>query len=193
MKDHRSLRLNEQFKREISAILARKVRDPRVGHLLVTEAVVTSDLWVAAAGRALEAAGVEKDEVDLVVFATMTPDHFFPGCGTLLQDKLGLRPVPCFDIRQQCSGFLYALDLADALISSGKAETVAVIGAEVHAGYLPWGDTWDIVLGRSDREPTPEEYAVNTEHRAWSVLFGDGAGAMVLQRSAWKALKQTRL
>ena len=78
---------------------------------------------VAAAAKALEAAGVAKDEVDMVVFATMTPDHYFPGCGTLLQSKLGpARPVPCFDIRQQCSGFLYGLQLADAQIRAGHGE-----------------------------------------------------------------------
>jgi 3-oxoacyl-[acyl-carrier-protein] synthase-3 len=70
-----------------------------------TPEIATSDLGVAAAAKALAAAGVAKEEVDLVVFATMTPDHYFPGCGTLLQHKLGLRTVPCFDIRQQCSGF----------------------------------------------------------------------------------------
>ena len=68
------------------------------------------------------------------------------------------------------------------MIRSDKADTVVVIGAEVHGGYQPWDATWDIVLGRSDRDPTPEEYARNTEHRAWSVLFGDGAGALVLRR-----------
>ena len=80
----------------------------------VEEGVGTSDLGVAAARRALAQAGVEPAEVDLVIFATMTPDHYFPGSGALLQAKLGLRPVPCFDIRQQCVGFLFGLQLADA-------------------------------------------------------------------------------
>ena len=74
----------------------------------------------------------------MVVFATMTPDHYFPGCGTLLQHKLGLKSVPCFDIRQQCSGFLYGLQLADAQIRAGMAETVLLVGAEVHVGFMPW-------------------------------------------------------
>ena len=88
-----------------------------------TPDIATSDLGVAAAAKALAAAGVAKEEVDLVVFATMTPDHYFPGCGTLLQHKLGLRTVPCFDIRQQCSGFLYGLQLADAHVRAGLAKT----------------------------------------------------------------------
>ncbi len=113
----------------------------------------------------------------------MTPDHTNPGIAGLVQEKLGLGTVPGFDLRQQCSGFLYGLELADALIAAGRSDTVLVIGAEVHAGYLPWGATWDIVLGRSDRLPTTEEYEHNTLHRSWSVLFGDGAGAMVVQRS----------
>ena len=92
---------------------------------------------------------MEKDEVDLVVFATMTPDHYFPGCGTLLQDTLGLRPVPCFDIRQQCSGFLYGLQLADAHIRAGMAKTVLLVGAEVHTGFMPWArENCAYALGR---------------------------------------------
>ena len=75
----------------------------------VEPGTATSDLGVAAARRALRAARVEPSAVELVVFATMTPDHYFPGAGPLLQAKLGLRNVPCFDIRQQCVGFLYGL------------------------------------------------------------------------------------
>jgi len=100
--------------------------------------VATSDLGTAAARKALERAGIETGAVDMVVFATMTPDYYFPGCATLLQDKLGLRSVPCFDIRQQCSGFLYGLQLADAQIRAGMAETVLLVGAEVHVGFMPW-------------------------------------------------------
>src|SRR4051794_13386381 len=77
----------------------------------VERGVSTTDLAVGASRRAMEAAGVGTDEVDLVVFATMTPDHYMPGCGGLLQHRLGLAPIPCFDIRQQCTGFLYGLQL----------------------------------------------------------------------------------
>ena len=71
-----------------------------------------------------------------------------------MQHKAGLATAAVFDLRQQCAGFLFGLDLADMLIATGRAGTVVLVGAEVHAGYLPWGDAWDIVLGRSDRPPT---------------------------------------
>jgi 3-oxoacyl-[acyl-carrier-protein] synthase-3 len=149
-----------------------------------TPDIATSDLGVAAAGKALEAAGVEKKEVDLVVFATMTPDHFFPGCGTLLQHKLGLETVPCFDIRQQCSGFLYGLQLADAHIRAGLAKTVLLVGAEVHVGFMPWtSENYAYALGESDVPPTKEEWAWNTRFRHLVVLFGDAGAAVVLQAS----------
>jgi 3-oxoacyl-[acyl-carrier-protein] synthase-3 len=142
----------------------------------------TSDFGVAAGRRALEAAGVDASEVDLVVFATMTPDHYFPGCGTLLQHKLGLRDVPCFDIRQQCSGFLYGLELADAQIRAGMAKTVLLVGAEVHVGFMPWTNAnWDYMIGRSEIGPTPEEYAWNSKFRHLVVLFGDAGAAVVLK------------
>lgn len=165
---------SDEWIRSRSGVVSRRFVDPGTG---------ASDLATQAGNAALAAAGLGPGRVDALITATMTPDLTNPGIAGLVQNKMGLGHIPVFDIRQQCSGFLYGLELADALIESGKADTVAVIGAEVHAGYLPWGDTWDIVLGNSDRRPTPEEYALNTEHRAWSVLFGDGAGAMVLQRS----------
>jgi 3-oxoacyl-[acyl-carrier-protein] synthase-3 len=147
-----------------------------------TPEIATSDLGVAAAGKALAAAGVEKAEVDMVVFATMTPDHYFPGCGTLLQEKLGLRPVPCFDIRQQCSGFLYGLQLADAQIRAGMARTVLLVGAEVHIGFMPWTrENYDYALGRSDVAPTQEERDWNSRFRHLVVLFGDAGSAVVLR------------
>lgn len=144
--------------------------------------MATTDLGVAAAEQALTAAGVSKDEVDLVVFATMTPDHYFPGCATLLQHRLGLRPVPCFDIRQQCSGFLYGLQLADAQIRSGLARTVLLVSAEAHIGFMPWtAQNFAYAIGESDVPPTPEELARNSEHRHLIVLFGDGGAAVVLR------------
>ncbi len=138
----------------------------------------TSDLGVAAARRALEQAGVAPEEVDLVVFATMTPDHYFPGSGALLQAKLGLRDVPCFDIRQQCVGFLYGLQLVDAHVRAGLAQTVLLVGAEVHTGFLPWtAANWEYMLRTSDVPPTTKEYDWNTKlpppHRA---LRGRGGG-----------------
>jgi 3-oxoacyl-[acyl-carrier-protein] synthase-3 len=144
--------------------------------------VATSDLGTAAASKALERAGVAKEAVDMVVFATMTPDHFFPGCGTLLQDKLGLRSVPCFDIRQQCSGFLYGLQLADAQIRAGMAETVLLVGAEVHVGFMPWTrENFLYAQGKSEVPPTPEEFAWNSRFRHLVVLFGDAGSAVVLR------------
>ena len=109
---------NDDWIRERSGVEARHYVEP---------GTATSDLGVAAARRALERAGVAAQEVDLVVFATMTPDHFFPGAGGLLQAKLGLRQVPCFDIRQQCVGFLYGMQLADAHIRAGLAKTVLLV------------------------------------------------------------------
>jgi 3-oxoacyl-[acyl-carrier-protein] synthase-3 len=142
----------------------------------------TSDLGVAAARRALEQSGVAPEEIDLVVFATMTPDHFFPGAGGLLQAKLGLRHVPCFDIRQQCVGFLYGLQLADAHVRAGLAKTVLLVGAEVHSGFMPWSATnWEYLYGRSDVPPTPAEWEWNARFRHLTVLFGDGGAAVVLK------------
>jgi 3-oxoacyl-[acyl-carrier-protein] synthase-3 len=147
-----------------------------------TPDIATSDLGTAAARRALEAAGITADEVDMVVFATMTPDHYFPGCGTLLQQKLGLRPVPCFDIRQQCTGFLYGLQLADAQIRAGMARTILLVGAEVHIGFMPWtAENYAYALGLSDVPPTREEWEWNSRFRHLVVLFGDAGAAVVLR------------
>ena len=150
-----------------------------------TPQIATSDLGVAAAAKALETAGVAKGDVDLVVFATMTPDHYFPGCGTILQHKLGLESVPCYDIREQCSGFLYGLQLADAHIRAGMAETVLLVGAEVHVGFMPWTSAnFDYARGISQVPPTREEFDWNSRFRHLVVLFGDAAGAMVFRASA---------
>jgi 3-oxoacyl-[acyl-carrier-protein] synthase-3 len=162
----------DEWVRTRTGVEQRRFVDPGTG---------SADLAVEAGSAALADAGVDPTEVDLVVTATMTPDTQAPGIAGLVQRGLGLGPVAAFDLRQQCSGFLYGLDLADVMLASGRASTALVVGAEVHAGYFPWGDTWDIVLGLSDRVPTDHEYARNTEFRAWSVLFGDGAGAMVLR------------
>jgi 3-oxoacyl-[acyl-carrier-protein] synthase-3 len=159
--------------RERSGVESRYFVDP---------GTATSDLGVAAARKALEKAGVAKDEIDLVVFATMTPDHYFPGSGSILQAKLGLPPVACFDIRQQCSGFLYGLQLADAHVRSGLARTVLVVGAEVHSGFMPWtAPQWEYLYGRGSTPPTPEEHAWNTRFRHLTVLFGDAGAAVVVK------------
>ncbi|HUP65907.1 MAG TPA: 3-oxoacyl-[acyl-carrier-protein] synthase III C-terminal domain-containing protein [Thermoanaerobaculia bacterium] len=168
----------------------------------------SASLGTAAARQALEKAGRKPEEIDAVVFATMTPDYFIPGNGPLLQRDLGLRAIPTFDIRQQCSGFLYGLELADSLIRGGKYKKVLLIGSEVHTPFMPWSLGWDTTIGRSDREVTEEERAINTKLRDRIVLFGDGAGAAVLEAnddpkrgflhsrlytdgSAWKCLSQT--
>lgn len=162
---------SDEWIRERSGVEARHYVEP---------GTATSDLGVAAARRALEMAGVAEAEVDLVVFATMTPDHYFPGCGSLLQAKLGLRPVPCFDIRQQCTGFLYGLQLVDAHIRAGLSRTALLVGAEIHSGFMPW-TSWDYLYGQSDTPPSPEEHAWNTRFRHLTVLFGDAGAAVVLK------------
>ncbi|HEX8617392.1 MAG TPA: beta-ketoacyl-ACP synthase III [Thermoanaerobaculia bacterium] len=144
----------------------------------------SSHLGILAAEDALRAAGRTKDDIDAIVFATMTPDHFFPGNGPVVQAKMGFaETVPTFDIRQQCSGFLYGLDLADSLVRSGKYKRILLIGSDVHTPFMPWHNNWDALLGRSDRETTAEEYAENTKSRDRTVLFGDGAGAVIVEAS----------
>jgi len=148
----------------------------------VEPGTATSDLGVAAARRALVAARVEPSAVDLVVFATMTPDHYFPGAGPLLQAKLGLGNVPCFDIRQQCVGFLYGLQLVDAHVRAGLARTVLLVGAEVHSGFMPYtAANWDYLYGRTDVPPTPAEHEWNSRFRHLTVLFGDAGAAVVMR------------
>ncbi len=139
----------------------------------------SSDLAVPAAAQAVAESGIDKDDLDYVVFATMTPDFYMPGSGTVFQRKFGLTRVPCLDIRQQCSGFVYGLQVADALIRSRQYRNVLLIGADVHAGFMPYR-SWDVVLGESDRPVPEEERAWNTRFRDRVVLFGDGAGAFVL-------------
>lgn len=117
----------------------------------------TSDLALGAARKALEAAGVDGGDVDLIVLATATPDQTFPATATAVQRELGCIGVPAFDIQAVCSGFVYALTTADNFIKAGQARTALVIGAETFSRILDWED------------------------RATCVLFGDGAGAVVLK------------
>ena len=140
-----------------------------------------SDLAVHAAREALASASLTPADVDYIVFATMTPEHAFPGSGALLGAKLGIPGVPALDIRQQCAAMPFAFQVADGLVASGAARTILVVGAEAHAGFMPYA--WDVLLGESERTPTPEEWEFATRHRGISVLFGDGAGALVLRAS----------
>ena len=140
----------------------------------------SSDLAAEAVTAAIADAGLEPADVDALVTATMTPDRYAPGIAGAVQRKAGLGHIAVFDVRQQCAGFVYGLDLADMLVSTGRASRVVVVGAEVHAGYLPWGDSWPVVLGESDGPIHPDQRAINDATRAWSILFGDAGAAMVL-------------
>ena len=148
----------------------------------VDEGTSTSDLGFEAAQSALDNAKVKKEDLDLIIFATMTPDYFFPGCGSLLQAKLGAPEIPCFDIRQQCAGFLYGMQLADAHIRAGMARTVLLVGAEVHTGFMPWtAANYDYMYSRTDTPPTTDELEWNNQFRNITVLFGDAGAAVVLK------------
>lgn len=142
----------------------------------------SSDLGVLAARAALADAGLQPGDIDAVIFATMTPDHVLPGNGPLLQAALGLGDIPTFDIRQQCSGFLYGLELADLLLLSGRYRRLLLVGAEVHSPFMPWHLGWDSLIGGDARELSETERAANTAIRDRTVLFGDGAGAVVIER-----------
>ncbi len=128
----------------------------------------TSDLGTAAAKRALAAAGITAAEVDLIIVATATPDQTFPASATVIQHKLGMRHGVAFDVAAVCSGFLYALAVADAMLTSGAHRTALVIGAETFSRILDWED------------------------RATCVLFGDGAGAVVLRAETAAGTPQDR-
>lgn len=142
------------------------------------EGVGASDLAVEASRRAIEAAGIRPEEIDYIVFATMTPDYVFPGAGALLAHKLGLHGVPALDIRQQCAAMLFGLQVVNGLIQSRAARTILFVGAEAHAGFMPWED-WDALDPANGREASPEAKAKANKHRALAVLFGDGAGALL--------------
>jgi 3-oxoacyl-[acyl-carrier-protein] synthase-3 len=121
--------------------------------------VTSSDLAVPAAQAAMEAAGVTPDQIDLIIMATSTPDMVFPSAACILQHKLGISGCAAFDIQAVCSGFVYALTVADSMIRSGVAKRALVVGAEVFSRILDFSD------------------------RTTCVLFGDGAGAVVLEAS----------
>ncbi|MDE3143040.1 MAG: ketoacyl-ACP synthase III [Bacteroidota bacterium] len=119
----------------------------------------TTTMGVAAAKIAIERAGITAQDVDFIVFATLCPDYYFPGCGVLVQRELKMKEIGALDVRNQCSGFLYALSVADQFIRSGTYKNILVIGSEKHSFGLDF----------------------STRGRNVSVIFGDGAGAVVLQ------------
>ena len=125
----------------------------------VDEGVFSSDLGAEAARRALQASGVGADQIDLIIVATSTPDMVFPSTAAIIQHKLGIAGCPVFDVQAVCSGFVYALTVADAMIRAGNARKALVIGSEVFSRLLDFND------------------------RTTCVLFGDGAGAVVLGAS----------
>jgi 3-oxoacyl-[acyl-carrier-protein] synthase-3 len=140
------------------------------------------DLGTEAAKHALEDAGLAAADLDLIIFATMTPAHYFPGNGGLLAAKLGLSTTQALDIRMQCAGFLSGLQVADAFIRSGQARRVLLVGAECHAAFFPWTERdWSVLFGDSDGAVSPEAYAWGSAHRDRAVIFGDGGGAFVLE------------
>ena len=120
----------------------------------------TTTMGVKAAKIAIERSGVAKEDIDFIVFATLSPDYYFPGPGVLVQRDLGLKMIGALDVRNQCSGFVYGLSVADQYIKTGMYKNVLVIGSEVHSGGLD----------------------MTSRGRGVSVIFGDGAGAAVLSR-----------
>ncbi len=119
----------------------------------------TTTMGVEAAKVAIERAGLTANDIDFIVFATLSPDYYFPGCGVLLQRAMKMREIGALDIRNQCSGFVYALSVADQFIKTGMYKNILVVGAEKHSFGLDF----------------------STRGRNVSVIFGDGAGAVVLQ------------
>jgi|SRR5579859_478706 len=147
------------------------------------EGVGASDLALEASKRALAAAKLAPEDLDYILFCTMTPDYILPGSAPVLGAKLGAAGVPALDIRQQCAAMIYSLQLGDALITSGTASRILVVGAEAHAGFMPWDD-WNLLDDASGPPPSAAAWKRANEHRALAVLFGDGAGAWVLQKDA---------
>lgn len=139
-----------------------------------------SELGAKAAEQAIKDAGIATEEIDFILFATMTPEHLFPGSGPLMAEKLGIRGVPALDIRQQCASFPFALELANSLITSGTARTILFVAADTHASLMPFRD-WDVVRGRVSRAIPKADFDRATDHRGIAVVFGDGASAVVFR------------
>ena len=129
-------------------------------HVVKGDGDTTTTMGVKAAKIAIERAGIDKDDIDFIVFATLSPDYYFPGPGVLVQRDLGIKTVGALDVRNQCSGFVYAVSIADQYIKTGMYKNVLVIGSELHSHGLD----------------------MTTRGRSVSVIFGDGAGAAVLTR-----------
>ena len=136
---------------------------------VAAEGETTSDLGYHAAVRAMEAAGVTAGEIDLIIMGTTTPDLIFPSSACLVQHKLGANGCPAFDVNAACSGFIYALTIADKFIQSGAAKTALVVGSETLTRMLDWND------------------------RGTCVLFGDGAGAVVLKADTETGILSTHM
>lgn len=141
----------------------------RARHFAAPE-VTSSDLALEASRKAIEAAGIDAQDIDLIIVATSTPDMVFPSTAAILQNKLGItNGCPAFDVQAVCSGFVYALTVADSMIQSGAAKRVLVVGSEVFSRILDFND------------------------RTTCVLFGDGAGAVVLEASDEPGILSTEL
>ncbi len=136
---------------------------------IALEGQTTVDLAEKAARNAIEAAGITPDEIDLIIFATSTPDKIFPSSACILQARLGIRGCPAFDMQAVCSGFVYALATADKFIKSGSTKKALVVGAEVFSRIINWED------------------------RGTCVLFGDGAGAVILEASEETGILSTHI
>ena len=127
----------------------------------VKDDMTTSMMGAFAAEKAIKNSNISKDDIDFIIFATLSPDFYFPGSGVLLQDKLQLKEVGAIDIRNQCSGFIYGLSVADQYIKSGMYNNILVVGSEIHSGGLD----------------------MSNSGRSVSVIFGDGAGAAIVSKS----------
>jgi 3-oxoacyl-[acyl-carrier-protein] synthase-3 len=141
---------SDEWIRQRSGISTRHHADPGTG---------ASDLAYEATLKAIESAGIDKTEIDFIVAATLSPDHYFPGIGVIVQSKLGIKTIGALDVRNQCSGFIYALSAADQYIRSGMYKKILLVAAEVQSSNLEFTD----------------------ERRDVAVLFGDGGGAVILE------------
>jgi 3-oxoacyl-[acyl-carrier-protein] synthase-3 len=136
---------------------------------IAADGEMASDLALVASRAALDAAGIAPADVDLIIVATTTPDMIFPSTACILQEKLGVHSCPAFDVQAVCSGFVYALALADSMIKTGGVRNALVVGSEIYSRILDWSD------------------------RKTCVLFGDGAGAVVLVPSSEAGILATKL
>ena len=136
---------------------------------IAAEGQMASDLALEASRKAIEAANIQAKDIDLIIVATTTPDMIFPSTACILQNKLGLSNGPAFDVQAVCSGFIYALATADMFVSSGKSRNALVVGAEVYSRIVDWND------------------------RSTCVLFGDGAGAVILTQDQKSGILSSHL